>query len=431
MKKVLIITYYWVPSGGSGVQRWLKFSKYLPEFGWQPVIYTPENPDLVVTDESLQDDIPEELIEVKTKIWEPYSFFRMLVGRKKDQKTGTGFLLENKSKSWIDKLALTIRGNFLIPDPRKFWIKPSVRFLKKYLKQNSIDTVITTGPPHSMHMIALKLKKYMPDIKWIADFRDPWTDIDFYKELNLSKCADRKHHKLENKVLKAADEIIVVTKTMQGEYERKAGKKVHLITNGFDESDYSNIGDIQLDDKFSISHIGTFNEPRNPIAFWEVLSELCSENPEFKKDLSINLVGNVDYAVMQSLNENNLIDNTVKIDYLPHSDAIKHQLKSQVLLLVINRFEKSKGVLTAKVFEYIAANRPIIAFGPEEADAELIINETQSGVFIHYDDKNKIKETVLDFYQKYKQKTLNNKSSNYLKYSRKQLTKRLVEEVMG
>lgn len=431
MKKVLIITYYWVPSGGSGVQRWLKFSKYLPEFGWQPVIYTPENPDLVVTDESLQDDIPKELIEVKTKIWEPYSFFRMLVGRKKDQKTGTGFLLEDKSKSWIDELALTIRGNFLIPDPRKFWIKPSVRFLKKYLKQNSIDTVVTTGPPQSMHLIALKLKKCMPNIKWIADFRDPWTGIDFYKELNLSKWADRKHHKLENKVLKSADEIIVVTKTMQSEFEKIAGKKVHLITNGFDESDYSNISDIQLDDKFSISHIGTFNALSNPLLFWEVLSELCSENSEFKKDLSINLVGNVDYTVMQSLNDNNLIDNTVKIDYLPHSEAIKYQLKSQVLLLVIKWLEKSKGVLTGKVFEYIATNRPIIAFGPEGADLELVINETQSGVFIHYDDKKKIKETVLDFYQKYKQKSLNNKSSNYLKYSRKQLTKRLVEEVMG
>lgn len=158
MHKVLIITYYWIPSGGAGVQRWVKFAKYLPTYSILPTIYTPKNPEYPSIDHSLETDISPLVNVIKTQIWEPYNIYRQLFG-KKGEKINAGFISENKKSGWKEKLSIWIRGNCLIPDPRKFWIKPSVRYLKKYLVENNIDTIITTGPPHSMHLIGLRLKK--------------------------------------------------------------------------------------------------------------------------------------------------------------------------------------------------------------------------------------------------------------------------------
>lgn len=196
MKRVLIITYYWPPSGGGGVMRWLKMSKYLPEFGWQPVIYTPENPDPSVKDESLLKEIHPIAEIVKTPIWEPYDIYRKLTGKKKSDSFKAGYISEASRGNWKDKISVFLRGNLLIPDPRAFWVNPSVRFLRDYLNQNPVDLIITTGPPHSMHLIGLKLKKHI-NVPWLADFRDPWTEIDFYHRLKLTRWADRIHQKLE------------------------------------------------------------------------------------------------------------------------------------------------------------------------------------------------------------------------------------------
>lgn len=171
MKRVLIITYYWPPSGGSGVQRWLKFVKYLREFGWEPVVYTPENPEMPSSDTSLLSEVSEDIEIIKTKIWEPYSFYKRFIGKKKSEKINTGFLSESKKPKLTEALSVWIRGNIFIPDARKFWIKPSVKFLKKYLADNPVDAMVSTGPPHSMHLIALGIKKSL-NTPWIADFRD-------------------------------------------------------------------------------------------------------------------------------------------------------------------------------------------------------------------------------------------------------------------
>ena len=215
MKKVLIITYYWPPSGGPGVQRWLKFAKYLPEFGYEPIIYTPQNPEAPAIDESLLKDIPEGIEVLKQPIWEPYNWYRQFLGQK-DKKIGSGFVSEKKEPGILHKISVWVRGNFFIPDARRFWIKPSVKYLTKYLKENSVDAVISTGPPHSMHLIGLGLKKQL-DINWIADFRDPWTNIDFYQELMLSSWADKKHHDLEKEVLTRADKVVTIGYTMSQE----------------------------------------------------------------------------------------------------------------------------------------------------------------------------------------------------------------------
>lgn len=420
MKKVLIITYYWLPSGGAGVQRWVKFTKYLREFGWEPVIYTPENPEYPSFDGSFEKDIATDIEVIKTPIWEPFDIYRSLLG-KRGQTINAGFISEDKEKGWKDKLSVWIRGNFLIPDPRKYWIRPSVNFLSKYLKEYPVDAIVTTGPPHSMHVIGLRLKRNFPDIKWLADFRDPWTNIDFYKDLYLTKWADKKHHRLEKKVVCNADAVIVVSKGMKDEFSALRTNGLHIITNGYDEDDVKIVSP-SLDEKFTISHIGTMNGARNPLAVWKALQNLCIENNDFSRDLMIQLIGKTDFAVLEAINENGLTKNLNKINYLAHNEAIKKQHASQVLLLLINRSANAKGILTGKFFEYLASGRPVLGVGPVDGDAATILNETGAGLMVDFDDVDTAKEAILHYYKLYKKNQLTLEAGSVEKYSRKNLT---------
>ena len=423
MKKVLIVTYYWIPSGGAGVQRWVKFTKYLREFGWEPIIYTPENPEFPSIDHSFEKDISADIQIIKTPIWEPYNIYRNLSG-KKNESINAGFISENKKQGWKDKLSIWIRGNFLIPDPRRFWIKPSVRYLTNYLQNNEIDAVITTGPPHSMHMIGLGLKKIFPDLKWIADFRDPWTNIDFYKDLNLSWISDKIHHRLEKKIIQQADSIVVVSKGMKEEYELSSPKQIQVISNGYDESDVQK-NESELDKRFTISHIGTLNAARNPKTVWKVLSELCNENPEFKSDLIIQLIGKVDFSVLEDLKLLDLNDNLHKIDYLSHHEAIEKQQSSQVLMLLINNSGNAKGILTGKFYEYLAAKRPILAIGPTDGDAATVLRETEAGIMVDFLDEKGTKNAILNYYNRFKSNSLKVQSDSIERFSRRSLTAEL------
>ena len=420
MKKVLIITYYWIPSGGAGVQRWVKFTKYLRQYGWEPIIYTPENPEYPSIDYSFEKDIPADITVLKTPIWEPYNVYRNLTG-KKNQAINAGFISENKKQGWKDKLSIWIRGNFLIPDPRRFWIKPSVRFLSDYLNENPVDAIITTGPPHSMHLIGMGLKKNFPSLPWVADFRDPWTNIDFYKDLNLTWLADKIHHKLEREVLQKADTVLVVSRGMEEEFALMKPKKLRVITNGYDESDVQ-VGTLTLDGRFSISHIGTLNAARNPRIVWKVLSEICAENVDFNKDLQIQLVGKVDFSVLEDIQSYGLQDQLLKIDYLSHSEAIAKQNSSQVLMLLINQSGNAKGILTGKFFEYLAAKRPILAVGPTDGDAAVVLNETGAGVIVDFADEQETKTAILNYYNQYKKGTLSVQSESVERFSRRSLT---------
>ena len=423
MKKVLIITYYWIPSGGAGVQRWIKFTKYLRDFGYEPIIYTPENPEFPSTDTSFEKDIPNDIQVIKTPIWEPYNVYRNLMG-KKNQAINAGFISENKKLGWKDKLSIWIRGNFLIPDPRRFWIKPSIHFLTDYLQKNPVDAIISTGPPHSMHFIAMGLKRNFPAIPWIADFRDPWTNIDFYKDLNLSFLSDKIHHRLEKKVIQTADSIVVVSNGMKNEYELLKPKHIQTIPNGYDESDVEK-KEVALDKKFSISHIGTLNAARNPITLWKVLSDICLENAQFKTSLEIQLVGKVDYSVLESIEKYNLTDNLLKVDYLSHNEAIAKQQSSQLLLLLINNSGNAKGILTGKFFEYLAAKRPIFGIGPTDGDAALVLSETKAGTMIDFEDEKTTRKVILDYYNRYEIGSLTVEAKSVEQFSRRSLTSEL------
>lgn len=418
MKKVLIITYYWPPTGGAGVQRWLKFSKYFREFGWEPIIYTPSNPDFPITDDTLLKDIPKDLIILKTQITEPYDIYRKIMRKKKTETVNQGFLSEGKENTFLQSAMIWVRGNFFIPDARKFWINPSVKYLSEYIKTNHIDAVISTGPPHSMHLIAMGLKiKY--HIPWIADFRDPWTQIDFYSQLKLSSYADKKHKQLEHKVLTKASKVVTVSPTCASDLAKLGGREVNVITNGFDTDDFESINNLVLLPGFMFHHTGALNKDRNPYTLWKVLGDLCIEMPELKKDLVLKFTGKTDAIVFESLKQHGLNENAQKTEYMAHSEVVKIMVQSPILLLPLNNTPNNKGVLSGKLFEYLAANRPIFGIGMPDGDAAAILKETQAGTMCDFDDYDATKKVVLDLYIKYKNNQLTIGSASIDKYSRK------------
>jgi len=427
MKKprVLIISYYWPPSGGAGVQRWVKFVKYLRDFGWEPVVYVPENPEYPSLDESFTKDLPDGLEVIKRPIWEPYNIYRKLTG-KGDQPINAGFISENAKQGWKDKLSIRLRGNLLIPDPRCFWIRPSVRFLTEYIRKNPVQAVVTTGPPHSMHRIGYGVKKRFPDLPWLADFRDPWTNIDFYSELGLTRISDAIHHRMERQVVQSADAVVVVSGGMTEEFKLLKPKQLVMIPNGFDTADVRKT-DTQPDKQFTISHIGTMNSARNPEIIWKAIRALCDENIFFNNDVKIQLIGKVDFSVLESLKAFQLEDKAEKTDYLPHADAIRRQQSSQVLLLIINNTPNAKGILTGKFFEYIASGRPVLGVGPSDGDAAQVLNETGAGKMIDFEDVETAKSVLRDWYLLYQEKKLKIETSDVEKYSRRSLTGRLAE----
>ncbi len=424
MNKVLVITYYWPPSGGSQVLRWLKFSKYLPEFGWIPVIYTPENPEPQETDPSLIKEIPDKITVIKRPIWEPYRLYKMFSRKGKDEKISTAFISEKKSNSLIDKTSNFIRSNFFIPDARRFWIKPSSRYLRKYLDENHVDLMVSSGPPHSMHMIALLLKKTL-NIPWIADFRDPWTNIDYYRHLLLTSRADKKHHRLEKEVLTNADYVIAVSPTMKEEFIRTGAKKVKTITNGYD--DYTiTIDENKRDKKFSILHVGAIPGTRNAETLWKVLAELAASEKDFADNLQITLIGKVDYTVIESLRKHNLMKFTAREKYMPYIKALERMAMAQVLLLLINNTPNAAGILTNKFFEYLSVRRPILGIGPPDGDAAAILNITKAGSIYDFGDFEGVKQNILSLYNLYLKNKLEINSDNIDRFSRFNLTKELV-----
>ncbi|MBN8566834.1 MAG: glycosyltransferase family 4 protein [Flavobacteriales bacterium] len=421
-KKVLIVSYYWPPAGGPGVQRWLKFVKYLPDFGYEPHVYIPENPTYPIVDEKLTKEVSEKAIIIKQKIKEPYRWAAFL-SNTTTKKISSGIIPSKRKQSLVAKLLLWIRGNLFIPDARVLWVKPSVSFLKEYLQKHQIDTIITTGPPHSLHLIGLQLKKEL-SINWIADFRDPWTTIGYHKELMLSEKAERKHKALEKNVLQTADKIIVTSPTTKTEFAALTSKPIEVITNGYD---VENVEKTPLDAKFTLSHIGSFLSDRNPRILWKALKELIKENPDFANDFQLKLIGKVSQEIVDTIQEFTLSNYVLNLGYLSHKEAIQHQRASQVLLLIEIDDNTTRCIIPGKLFEYMVSDRPIIAIGPKGSDFENIIKETNTGSFFTYEDKVGLKEIIFTHYQSFKQNELKVHPVGLQQYSRKSLTKQLVK----
>ncbi len=435
MKRVLIITYYWPPSGGSGVQRWVKFAKYLPENGWQPVIYTPENPELTAVDKTLVAEIPPEAEIVKTRILEPYGIYRRLMGKGSttDLKTLTASAgkdevnpINGQKKSWKQRLSLFIRGNFFIPDPRVLWVGPSVRFLKNYLKEHPVDAVVTTGPPQSMHLIGLRLSK-ATGLPWLADFRDPWTKMFYFKHLGLSKWADRKHHELERAVLDGATKVIAVSPLVQEEFKTMTKTPVELITNGFDEEDFKK--DFELDENFNITHTGLFASDGNPETLWKVLSDKCRTDEGFRRALRIRLVGKTDKAIIDSIENAGLSPNLKDFGYQDHETAVREQLNASVLILPLRKEPEYRAVLPGKLFEYLASRRPVLGIGQTDGAMAAIVRETGAGVVYDWDEEKKIKAWIDYCWEEFKNDELKDNECDISRFTRRRLTAALVAQL--
>lgn len=423
-KKLLIITYYWPPAGGPGVQRWLKFVKYLPDFNIEPHVYVPQNPTYPIVDEGLVSEVSEKAIIIKKPIFEPYQL-ASLFSKNKTKKISSGIIPNQKKQSLLERLLLWIRGNVFIPDARFLWVQPSVAFLKKYIEDNQIDTIITSGPPHSLHLIGLKLKEEMA-VNWLADFRDPWTTIGYHKALKLSAYASNKHKMLESKVLNAADTIIVTSKTTKKEFEALTQQPIEVITNGYD---IENVAKQTLDTTFSLAHIGSLLSERNPTILWESLSELLHEIPDFKSHFELKLMGALSQEVLQSIADYQLGAYTTNLGYVSHQVALEQQRKSQILLLIEIDSKDTQSIIPGKLFEYMVSERPILALGPEGSDFAEIVKETNTGSFFLYHQKEALKAQILNYYQLFLAQNLKVYPVGLQQYARKNLTQQLAQLV--
>lgn len=421
-KKILIITYYWPPAGGPGVQRWLKFVKYLPDFGWEPTVFIPENPSYPIIDNTLYKDVSKDMEIIKTKIWEPYQLAEKFGKENKKFKAGQFDVGENQT--WKSKLSIWVRGNFFIPDARVFWAKPSVKFLKKYLAENHFDAIVTTGPPHSLHLIGLGIKKEFPILKWIADFRDPWTEISYYSHLKLTKSSDQKHRNLEKRVFENAD-ITLATSFTDAENFRKLGANAVCITNGFDER-VENLN-VTKHEKFTLAYIGVLEQLRNPEVLWKVLNELVTENIEFKNHFELKFVGKIDDKILYDMHQLTLKNCIHNLGYLNHDEAYTEMQNSDLLLITNFPDPSSKGIIPGKIFEYLETGNQIISFGPENSDVEKILDETHAGKHFSYADSEGVKQFILEKFQDWKSGKSVAKPMNIEAFTRRNLTQKLVE----
>lgn len=424
-RSILIICYYWPPAGGPGVQRWLKFATYLNKQGRDVHVIVPENADYPVTDASLLQEVPEGLNLIKVPIKEP-SRWASKLSRKRTKSLQKGIL--SKRSSRVEQLLLWLRGNFFIPDARIGWKQAVVKQAEVFLSQYPQTTVITSGPPHSIHLSGMELSRRFDSIHWIADFRDPWTTIGYHKDLKLSKQAAKKHEQLEQEVLETADAILVTSKATQSEFKRKTSKRVVLITNGFDIEISQDLSQPAGD--FTVSHVGTLLSDRNPLALWKALYRLTQENSRFSEVFKLQLAGNVSDDVVQSIREAGLERYLQLMGYLDHDEAVQLMQQSQSLLLIEIDSVETQAIIPGKLFEYLASRRPITAIGPPKADVKDMILEHEAGSYFGYLQEDLLFNHFKRLFERYTagENTANTKES-FLKYHRKETTQSLMNEI--
>ena len=418
MKKILIIVYYFPPSGGSGVQRWLKFIKYLPGFGWEPTVITTKNGDYPSIDQSLLEEIPGNIKIIRTKTPTFGSLFHKL--NKKTSEIPYGSLETSSADSMIKKISIWLRLNFVIPDARKIWNNHAFKAAREELLSNKYDYIVTTGPPHSTHLIVLKLKQNFK-VKWLADFRDPWTKMGYLRNVRRWKITEKSDQKLEKNVIKKCDILLAAHQKILADFGNE--EKMHLLTNGFDHEDFEKISKEKRSDYFNINYFGTIAREANPLP---VLRAVDLLNKDGSKNIRLNFWGNMDQKVqveLQKEDKNGLIRFH---SYTTHKETVRLMVNSSVLLLTINNVPNNKGIIPGKIFEYIGSQVPILGIGPEDGETAKILVETESGKMFSYRKIEKMKEYLQSIYDKWKNDEDISRSKNFLQYSRKNLTKKLV-----
>lgn len=396
MNRVLFITYYFPPSGGPGVQRSLKFSKYLPAFGWEPTVLTvrPERASYPSLDSKMLDEIPPGLPVERTGAWDPYAAYARLLGQKKEETVGVAFI-GGEEESWKQRLGKWVRANLFLPDARVGWVPFAVRRGLELLQQERFDVILTSGPPQSVHLIGRALAR-RSGLPWCADFRDPWTDISYYRELPLTPLARRIDAGLERSVLREADRVIAVSPSLRRMLARKTETPISVIMNGFDEADFEG-NEVRTQEKFVIAHVGNLAASQNPDALWKALRQMREQG--FIPELRLLMVGNVDAAVRKEIAEYGLEDMLDLIPYVPHDEAVAYMRGASLLLLCINQVPNAECIMTGKLFEYLASGRPVLGIGPPDGDAGAVLDETEAGSMYTHQDVESVGAYVLQQYE--------------------------------
>lgn len=420
MKKVLIITYYWPPSGGAGVQRWLKFAKFLPEYGWQPVILTvdPEYASYPQRDESLFSEVGSNCLVYTTKSFELYNLYKLISGRK--EVPYGGFANESKD-GLLQKVSKFLRGNFLLPDPRKGWNKYALKKATELIREFKIDTVVTTSPPHSTQLIGLSLKQKF-NIRWIADLRDPWTDIYYYNQFKHTALARKIDLNFEREVVENADLLITVSEDVKRIFAEKSkhpiAAKTVVIPNGYDEDDFR-IKPQKPDGKKVITYTGTISEAYDVSGLLEAIGNL---DVKIRQNFLIRFVGKVPPVIVQNFESAGI---SVELTgYVDHSKSIEYLFLSDLLLMVVPRVKNNRGIITGKFFEYLASGKPVLAIGPVDGDLAGLIVETNCGRIFGYEDAEGIGEFILE--QMFNPQGERNPET-VSQFSRRNLTKKISE----
>ncbi|MBO6794891.1 MAG: glycosyltransferase family 4 protein [Balneolaceae bacterium] len=429
-KKALIITYYWPPASSPGVQRWLKFVKFLDQLGWETYVITPKSGSYPNTDETLLNDVPESTRVIRTSTMEPFRIFNVLSGNlKRGKVTSVGMGDLKGSPSLIKKLASYIRANWFIPDARKGWGSFAFKAAKKIILKENIDLVITTGPPHSTHLVGHKLSSKL-GVPWVVDFRDPWTNIYYNSFLPRTKSTIEKDRKLETLVATSADLITTVSSGLVEEFENRA-KKIMLLPNGYDHEDFSDLTPSEKSNKFELAYIGNFKENQNCIALWKALQELIEENKEFGKHLKLSLIGNTHSQVLTSLEEHALLPYCSIEAFVQHHTAVRRMIDASGLLFIIPDTGDNKKIITGKIFEYLASRTPLISLGPIDGDAANILSDCERSPMIDYSDKTQIKARIFSLYTEWANhgSTATIENNLHQKFSRKQLSQELNNEL--
>jgi glycosyltransferase involved in cell wall biosynthesis len=425
MKKVLIITYYWPPAGGPGVQRVLKFVKYLREFEWDPIVMTVERGDYPAYDYELEKEIPKNLKIYKLPIWEPYNLYRKLAGLKKDEVIPVAILAEKKRISFKQKVLKSFRANLFIPDARIAWYFKAVKEGEKIINNENVNCIFVSSPPHSLQLIGKKLKD-KTGLPFIGDLRDPWTKIHYYHGLKRTMFAQKIDAQLEKKVLRHADLVLTVSPQLKKDL-KKIYKKTNceVLYNGFDQSDFDELSEVNISNKFKISYIGNFKPNQNPEMLWKSLNTLINENKEFAKNLQLEFTGKVNPEILGIIEKENLMAYTVINEYLPHQKAIQKMREAAALLFIIPDASNNKGILTGKLFDYLASGKPLLSIGPNDGDAAKILKEVRAGKMFGYGDFTNLKTRILELYVHWKNGSLANIAPNFnlvKNYERRNLT---------
>jgi len=425
-KKVLFVVYNFPPAAGAATQRVLKFLKYLNKFGFQTFVLTVNKVDYPDLDFSLIEKIPSETKVIKTKYWTPFGIYRKITGRKSDEKIPVAFIKDNH-KSIAERISVFLRLNFFLPDAKVGWLPFAVNEGKKLIKSEKIDVVISSGPPHTTHLIAKSLKQ-KTKIKWIADFRDPWTDIDYYSGMKRTKIAQWIDSKLEKSVLKNADYVVSASEGYLNIIKSKGIENNYdVLTNGFDIDDFQHIKH-KPQSKFIISYTGNMPITRNPENLWLALEELLQENSDFAENFEFHFAGVIDEEIENKIKEMKFYKHFLNHGYVSHTEVLDLIFNSHLLIMIVNRVATSNEILPGKIFEYIASGNFVLVIGPESGVSACLIKYVKQGVAIDYEDKSRMKDLILQLYNKWKKgELIKIESAEKYEFTRDRITQRLIQ----